>query len=306
MSPARGGVGVEPHPARWARPGCRGAGWRPTDPGRTTMLRTLVAKAVVPVACTITGFVVVCCILLFASMKQDRIEENLLHATEIADVLARSTRYAMLQEDRDSLTNIVSNVGQERRVEHVRIFNKQGLVVFSEREGELGRYVDKEAEGCSVCHRFAEPPSRVGPMDQVRRYQNEAGEPVLAVTVAILNGPECAGQCHHHPVDQSVLGTLDIGLSEDGLRQSLALMSGRLVLFSAMVLVLSVGGVAALLRVTVLGPVRQLADYVEGLGSGERVPRPRGLSDELLRVAVSAEEAVAAPRRGQPRSARGA
>ncbi len=255
------------------------------------MFRTLAARAILAVALTITGFVATCCILLYATMKQDRIEENWLHATEIASVLARSTRYAMLHDDRESLQNIVANVGQEARVEHVRIFNKQGLVVFSERLEEVGQYVDKEAEGCFFCHRFEPPPSSVGPMEQVRRYESGAGQPVLAVTVAIHNGPECAGSCHHHPADQSVLGTLDIGLSEDTLQRSLALMGGRLTLFSLMVLALSVGGVAALLRLTVVAPVRHLVTYVESLAEG-RVPPAPPVVDELARVADAVARAL--------------
>src|SRR3990172_8446099 len=95
------------------------------------MFRTLAAKAIIPVSLSVSGFVVVCCILLYSSMKEDRITENILHANDIATVLVQSTRYAMLKEDRETLRNMVSNVGDERMVEHVRIFNKQGVIVFA-------------------------------------------------------------------------------------------------------------------------------------------------------------------------------
>lgn len=255
------------------------------------MFKTLAAKAIVPVALSITGFVVVCCILLYASMKDDRIEENILHANDIASVLVNSTRYAMLKDDRETLRSIVSNVGGEKMVEHVRIFNKLGLVVFSSAAAELGREVNKDAEGCSLCHSKERPVEALGPMEQARRFVNEKGDHVLAITAAIYNGPDCSSAgCHYHSPEQSVLGTLDIGLSEENLQRNLLLMRHRLTIFSFMVLLLSIGGVAALLRMNVVMPIRQLADYVRCLAAGGEPKEPPSSRDELGDIARSALE----------------
>lgn len=255
------------------------------------MLKTLAAKAIVPVAVSITGFVVVCCILLYTSMKHDRIEENVRHANDIATVLVKSARYAMLEADRETLRHIVANVGDEAMVEHVRIFNKQGIIVFSARPGEVGRVLDKEAEGCSVCHSNATPISSLGPMEQARRYRSEQGEPVLAITAPLYNEPECASAaCHYHAAGQTVLGTLDIGLSEAGLQRALRVMGQRLAGFSFMILVLSVGGVAALLRKNVVGPILQLAEYAERAEQGGGSVEPPAGEGELGRIARSVEQ----------------
>ena len=42
-------------------------------------LRSLAAKAIVPVALSVTGFVVVCCILLYSAMKEDMIRDTIRH-----------------------------------------------------------------------------------------------------------------------------------------------------------------------------------------------------------------------------------
>lgn len=254
------------------------------------MLKTLAAKAIIPVAVSITGFVVACCILLFSSMKHDRIEEHVRHANDVASVVVKSTRYAMLKADRETLRNIVANVGEEALVEHVRIFNKQGIIVFSGREGEVGQVLDKDAEGCSVCHAAKTPVAALGPMEQARRYTNDQGAPVLAITAPLYNEPECAtGGCHHHPAGQSVLGTLDIGLSERGLQTTLRVTRQRLTLFSFMVLVLSVGGVAALLRRNVVGPIQQLAEYAVRAERGEGNGPLPATEGELGRIAGSVQ-----------------
>jgi len=259
------------------------------------MFKSLAAKAIVPVVLSVTCFVVVCSILLYTSMKGDRIEEGVLHANDIASVVVKSTRFAMLREDREALRNIVSNVAEERIVDHVRIFNKQGVVVFSGVGAEVGQEVNKEAEGCSLCHASATPAQTLGPMEQARRFTKEDGKPVLAITAAVYNEPECFnGECHHHPPDQSVLGTLDIGLSEEPLQRALALMGRRLGAFGAMVLILSVGGVAALLRLNVVAPLRRLVTYVEATEAGGKAPVPRALGDEELAAVAGAFDRVRA------------
>ncbi len=255
------------------------------------MRKTLAAKAILPMVLAVSAFVVACCILLYTSMKRDRIEENILHANDIASVVVKSTNFAMLREDRETLRNIVANVSEERIVDHVRIFNKQGVVVFSGDPAEVGREVDKDTEGCSVCHAVSGPARQsLGPMEQARRFVKEDGEPVLAVTAPVYNEPACAtAACHHHPTGQSVLGTLDIGLSEQPLQRTLAVMRRRLVGFSAFVLILSVGGVAALLRLNVLGPLGRLTRHVRALEAGtEPVPSPPE-EEELAAVAEAVD-----------------
>ncbi|MFU8858123.1 MAG: HAMP domain-containing protein [Deferrisomatales bacterium] len=250
------------------------------------MFKSLAAKAIIPVALSVTCFVVVCSILLYTSMKRDRIDESVLHANDIASVVVKSTRYAMLRDDRETLRNIVSNVSEEVIVDHVRIFNKQGVIVFSGVPAEVGRELDKEAEGCFVCHAGPDPVTTLGPMDQARRFVKDDGKPVLAITAAVYNEPDCfTGACHYHPEDQVVLGTLDIGLSQESLQSNLALMRRRLAFFGVMVLALSVGGVAALLKLNVVAPLQRLVDYVESAKGGKPATAPPPVEEELAAVA---------------------
>ncbi len=222
------------------------------------MFRILVAKTLALVAFATMGFVAVCCLVLYSSMKNDRIEESIFQANDIASVVLKATKYSMLKEDRETLRNIVRSVNEESLVTHVRIFNKKGVVVFAGTGEEEGKKVDEKAEGCSVCHAGDSPMKTLGPMEQARRFVDEHGEPVMAITAAIYNAPECStAECHKHAAETPILGTLDIGLSEAPLRKNLGVMSRRLTVFSAMLLILVVGGVAALLEKTVIGPLRR-------------------------------------------------
>ena len=56
---------------------------------------------------------------------------------DLADTVIKSTRYAMLHDDRETLSQIINNIGDQNQVEHVRIFNKKGLIMFSHSPAEI-------------------------------------------------------------------------------------------------------------------------------------------------------------------------
>ena len=252
---------------------------------------SLSVRAIVPVTITVTGFVVVCCLLLYQAIKQDMIQDTVSHETALAQTVVRSTRFAMLKADRETVQNIVTTVGAQLDVEQVRIFNKRGVIMFSSHPGEISRQVDRNSEGCIVCHAGPTPLAAMGSMQQSRRYKNERGESVLAITAPIYNEPECFNaSCHVHPSTQKVLGTLDIGLSQKTLLASLASLRSRMALFSFMILILTVAGVSAILRRSLFLPVQQLTSYALHLAAGRRDAELPELSDELETIGQTLQD----------------
>jgi HAMP domain-containing protein len=249
------------------------------------MLKSLTARAIVPVALSVTGFVIVCCIVLYSLMKNDLIRDAIRCETNLADTVIKSTRYAMLRSDRDMLRNIIDNVGDQHGIEHLRIFNKKGVIMFSRNRGDVNRLLDKKAEGCIGCHAGPVPATSLGPMGQARRFVNEWGIEVIAITVPIYNYPTCTVACHYHNPGQKVLGTLDIGLSAAPLLKTLAVMRRRMIIFSLMVLVLTVGGVAALLKRSVFVPLREIKEFTAQASSGNLTREFPGISGELTELA---------------------
>lgn len=239
------------------------------------MFATLAGKALVPVGLAVTGFMVVCCLILYSVIREDLQRGEIIHATGLADTILKSTRYAMHKGDRDTLATIIQNVGEQRGVDHVRIFNKKGVVTFSARPDELNRQVDKNAEGCSVCHKAATPVTSLGTMEQARTFKNQQGVGVIAITAPIYNDPACSSaSCHVHLPAQKVLGTLDIGLLRAEHDRSLALLRIQMAIFTLMSLVLTIGGVTALLRRNVFLPIQRLRNYVEASAVKGDIPQP--------------------------------
>lgn len=228
------------------------------------MFVTLAGKALVPVGLAVTGFMMVCCLILYSVIRDDLHRSEIVNATNIADTILKSTRYAMHKSDRETLAMIIRNVGEQKGVDHVRIFNKKGIVTFSGKLGEINRQVDKNAEGCIVCHKGVIPVANLGAMQQARTFKKPDGMGVMAITAPIYNEPDCStAACHVHLPSQKVLGTLDIGLSRAELEKSLAMLRIQMFIFTVMSLVLTIGGVTALLRRNLFLPLQRLRDYAE-------------------------------------------
>ena len=232
------------------------------------MLSSINSRAIVPVACAVTGFVIACCVLLYTFVKDDLIKGEIQHAADLSDTVIKSTRYAMLNDDRETLSNIISSIGEQNQVEHVRIFNKKGLIMFSHEGRELNQFIDKSAAGCNECHSGMEPKRSLGTMAKARQFTNSSGNDVLAITAPFYNDAECSNAaCHFHDASQGLLGILDIGVSQDPLKHTLGQLQNRMIMFSGMILVLTVGAVSALLYRQVFLPIKQLADFTESSGS---------------------------------------
>lgn len=239
------------------------------------MFVTLAGKAMVPVGLAVTGFMVVCCLILYSVIREDLLHGEAVHASNLADTILKSTRYAMHRSDRETLATIIRNVGEQKGVDHVRIFNKKGIVTFSARPGELNRQVDKKAEGCVACHRGTVPVTNLGTMQQARTFRNPEGMDVLAITAPIYNEPDCSSAaCHVHLPGQKVLGTLDIGLSRAEHVRSLVMLRIQMIIFTLLSLILTIGGVSALLMRNVFIPVQRLKNYVESSVTGSSIPAP--------------------------------
>jgi HAMP domain-containing protein len=250
------------------------------------MLSSINSRAIVPVACAVTGFVIACCVLLYTFVKDDLIKGEIQHAADLSDTIIKSTRYAMLHDDRESLSNIINSIGEQNLVEHVRIFNKKGLIMFSPDSREVSQFIDKSAAGCTECHAGTEPKRSLGTMAKARQFTNNAGSDVLAITAPFYNEPECFNAaCHFHDPEQSLLGTLDIGVSQDPLKRTLGQIQNRMIMFSAMVLVLTVGAVCSLIYRQVFLPIKQLADFTEDSSGDTLNDEFPEVSGEVARLA---------------------
>ncbi len=231
------------------------------------MFNNLIARAIVPVTIAVTGFVIFGCLLLYTLIKGDMTAEALHHVDGIVETVVRSTHYAMMQDDRDSLRNILANVGTLDGVERIRIYDQDGKPAYTDLEGvtEPGSIAIKVDQWNSP---FLMPdhPQR----GERQRYVDHSNG-FIAVSLPILNEPKCStAACHFHAEGEPILGFLSTGVSSVRLEKTLALLKTRMIVFCLMVLVLTVGGVAALLRMNLFLPLIRFMYNLQRAAGGAR------------------------------------
>ena len=67
------------------------------------------------------------------------------HADRTSDIIERAIRYGMLLNDKDDVHNTLRNIADGPGVSVIRIYDKNGHIIFSTQEGEKNRRVDMQA-----------------------------------------------------------------------------------------------------------------------------------------------------------------
>ncbi len=144
--------------------------------------------------------------------QRQLVEHMVLGADQLSRGIASATWHAMLSDDRQGAYEVMQTVATKKGVEWIRIFNKEGRIVYSTRP-EAGRMVDKNTEACFVCHTREQPLVRVDVPSRARTFRDVTGVRTLGLITPIYNERACsAAPCHAHPVEKAVLGILDVGL----------------------------------------------------------------------------------------------
>jgi two-component system NtrC family sensor kinase len=232
------------------------------------------------------------------ALQRRNLEELVgLSADRIAEIIRGATRDGMLRNDAEGVHRILENIGAQRGIARLRIFNKEGRIRTSTAPAEAGSLVDIRAEQCVACHKEGRTLERLERPDRVRIFRTASGERVLGVVAPIHNEPACQG-CHR--ASQSVLGVLDVQLSmasvDEALRASERHMALGLLATGLAVLLLA----SLLLWRMVLAPVAHLTRAIDRAASGDLGTAVPELSrDEIGRMAESWNQMTAELRRAR-------
>ena len=137
------------------------------------------------------------------------------HADQLSETIKAVAKYDMLLNHREGVHRTIDVVGQQPGIRAVRIFNKEGAIIFSsDKEETVGSMVDKRAEACFACHAIDRPLERLAIPQRTRVFVGDKGVRSLGIINPIYNEPACwQASCHAHEAAQKVLGILDVTMS---------------------------------------------------------------------------------------------
>jgi two-component system NtrC family sensor kinase len=197
-------------------------------------------------------------VVRIAAVERSFHDTMIAGADQLSRGLTSATWHAMLADDRQAAYDTMQVVARQPGISRIRIFNKEGRIMFSTAP-EAGRYVDKNAEACVLCHRSAAPLVRVETPSRARVFADPDGRRRLAMITPIYNEPSCStAACHAHPARQTVLGVLDVALDLGPTDQVIADARRRVVVTIVVEVVLISAFLALFVGVFVTRPIRRL------------------------------------------------
>jgi two-component system NtrC family sensor kinase len=233
--------------------------------------------------------------------REELLQQAVSHNAQLSEVVIKSTRFAMLQNQASYVDRIIQDVAAQHDIEKVRILSKDGTIIHSSMAEEIGSKVDEEAESCVTCHLDEESLAASPQIGRPRFFTDRDGRRMLGSTAVIRNEPSCSnGGCHVHAGDQSVLGVLDIVYPLNKIDQTMRSNTITIVGLSLGFVILAAFLVSFLVNRMVYLPLRDLEEGAQRLATGDlEQPIPIRSADEFGQLAASFNSMTAALRKSR-------
>jgi len=204
-------------------------------------------------------------------VQQSNLMENVIvGALTASDLIARSARGSMLLNHKEDIHNIIAAVGEQPGIEGIRIYNKQGEVVFGTIPTELHTKVDMNAEACVSCHPSPDLTHPLRREEKLSRiFVKPSGERILGLITPIRNEQQCSNaDCHAHPSTKTILGVLDVRMTLAQVDRNLEESKMQLLYLSGVSVLLVSLASGVFIWMVVRRPVKRLIGGMEMVSSG--------------------------------------
>ncbi len=230
----------------------------------------------------VIGFMAVAVVRLHTAQL---VSERTRSANQLSETIKGSTHFDMLENRRENLHRQIRDIGElhGEGIRKVRLFNKEGRIMFSSDAAEIGTALDTRGEACFACHAPGKPLEKLDVPARARIFRAADGSRVLGIINPIPNEASCStAACHAHSPKQSVLGVLDVNVSMEEADREIA-RSRQVMAVLAVVAILATSLILWWLnRILVLRPVAALVEGTRRVAGGELgVTIPVTAHDEL-------------------------
>ncbi len=238
-------------------------------------------------------------VILFTSMgtftyisisyvKQHIMRDAMEEVDRFSDTVKLGIHYAMMSNVRSDIMEIIGNIARLPDVEHLRIYQKDGSIKFSNQPNEIGRRMDINDYACSICHNQSPPPKSLDLEHRVRIFTSPGGgSRHLGLVSPIYNEPACSSAaCHVHSPDTTILGILDVVISLDRVDREISFLHNIFILLTVLIFIITAVLIFQYLARFVTRPVNSLIEGTQEIARGKFFnPKAVKRNDEIGRLA---------------------
>jgi len=213
-------------------------------------------------------------------------------ADRLTNTIRLGTHYAMMNNLREDINRIIKNIGKEKDIEHVRIYNKGGQIKFSNHNAEIGRITNIKAEACYICHKTEPPLINLDLLASTRVFHATDGSRLLGIIAPIYSEPGCsANSCHAHLPGQKVLGALDVVVSLKETDQETWIYGKWLAVNIAFIFLMTSAVILLIVLWFVRRPIKKMVNGTRLIAKGEYLGKISvDQEDELGQLATAIEK----------------
>lgn len=247
-------------------------------------------KLILTVSAVTVAIISVYSYINLKAQSEDLLTQAELAANKLSETLKNSMHFSMMLNQPEQTHAIINASADEPCILEIRVFNKEGMIMYSSQETAIGTMVDKNAEACYVCHTANEPIEKLSIDQRIRKYKiHPDSSHILGIINPIYNEPSCwQADCHAHPESQTVLGVLDVKVCLKDVDNQIKQSENRSIVFAIGAIILLSLIIAFIVRKWIEKPIIELVAATEQVGTGNLgyVIKDLG-SDELGLLAKS-------------------
>jgi len=224
--------------------------------------------------------------------KERAIENVVVEADRLGNTIKLGTHYAMMSNSRDDINQIIQNIGRQKGIENIRIYNKAGQIKFSNRTEEMDKVTNIKAEACFICHKQNPPLATVSLMERTRLFKPSGQHRILGIISPIYNEPGCStNNCHVHQPGLKVLGLLDVVISLKDTDDEIISYEKGIIALAVIIFFGSSCIIGIFLMRFVNHPIKKLIKRTRHIGHGEYDYKgDRNRDDEIGQLAIAIDQ----------------
>jgi histidine kinase len=234
----------------------------------------LIRKSLVSKLIVLVGLVLLICLSGWAYFsigyqKKKLMDSIISDADSLTSTIKLGTHYAMMNNLREDITSIIKKFASERKLESLRIYNKDAQIKYSNLNSEIDQATNIKAEACNICHQSDPPQVHLSLSERTRIFSSPEGHRLLGIISPIYSEPGCAsGSCHVHPPGKKILGALDVVVSLAEIDGELSRFQNWMLVFGLSVFLITAGTIFFFLLRFVKRPIKKVIAETDLIANG--------------------------------------
>jgi len=224
----------------------------------------------------------------FRMQKAQLVDTMILGADQLSRSITSATWHAMLDDDRKAAYEMMRVIADKQGVDRIRMFNREGAMVFSTDVHEPPIPASQSSEVCVGCHSRGPIRDKLTEDERVRYVTSPEGVKTINMVTPIYNEPSCTNaSCHAHYASTKVLGVVDVALRLDPVNQQTRAVTLQTVFSTLVVVIIGAAFVIFFTRRFVATPIGELIQGTKAVSAMQldcpiEIPHRSQELDELV------------------------